>query len=183
MKTLLIGLVLLGLTSLTKTQAQSNEQIGAVALEDVVISADNIEVLPVNLSYIHSVVDEDTPTRVRDLEGHAARFDIKETEEFDSRYEAYEVIFKERNGGTGRIVATYDSDGKILRSYEKFTDLLLPPTVRNAVFKAHPGWTLQKDAYLVSYFHNRDVKKVYKVQITKGDEKKNLKLDIDGNMM
>lgn len=181
MKALLIGLIFLGLASLT--HAQTNGKIGAVALEDVVISTNNIEVNPLNLSYINKVVDANTPTRVRDLEGHAARFDITEAPEFDSGFEAYEVVFKEKNGGKGRIVATFDSDGKILRSYENFTDLALPAEVRNAVFEKFPGWKLHKDSYLVSYYHDKDVKKVYKVQVRKDSERKNLKIDINGNMI
>ncbi|WP_274476195.1 hypothetical protein [Mangrovimonas aestuarii] len=178
MKTLLIGIFLIGSYSLVHAQ---DDPVGTVALEDVVISSDNIAVNSVNLDYIHKAVDDDTPTRVRDLEGHAARFDITEADEYDSKFDAYEVIFKEDNGGEGRVVATYDSEGKILKSYERFTNLMLPRAILSKVTREYPGWVIYKDTYLVSYYHGEDIDKVYKIQIKKGDERKNLKIGIDDN--
>ena len=174
MKTLLVGLLFVGFTSLAF--AQSNGEVQEVKLAAVVIS-------PLNVSYLNNVQDKSTPEVVRQLENKAARFDITESPVFDKNFEAYEVIFKESSTKEGLIVATYDNEGKILKSYEKFNNVTLPPTVRNAVYKQYPGWSIQSDTYLVSYYSNKNVKKEYKLKIRKDIKKKTLKIDTDGNMI
>jgi len=173
MKTLLIGLLFLGFTSLT--YAQTNGGIQAEKLDDVVIS-------PLNISYLNTVKDENTPQVARQLENKAGRFDITESPVFDRNFEAYEVIFNENSENKGRIVATYDNKGKILSSMERFKDVALPPAVRNSVYKSYPGWTILNDTYLVSYYENRAVKKTYKLKIKKDNTKKTLRLDTEGNI-
>ncbi|MBT8302876.1 MAG: nicotinate-nucleotide adenylyltransferase, partial [Bacteroidia bacterium] len=99
---------------------------------------------------------------------------------FNKKFEAYEVIFKETDG---KIVATYDQNGKILSSMERFSNVVLPTKVRNAIYESYPGWNLHKDTYLVSYYVDRDVKKIFKIQLRKDRERKNLKVDVDGNII
>ncbi|TYA59147.1 hypothetical protein [Formosa maritima] len=174
MKTVFFGLLFLGFANLSFSQ--SNQEIEEVKLADVVIS-------PLNLSYLNAVQEKNTPESVRHLENKAARFDITESPVFDNQFEAYEVIFKEASKNGGQIIATYNSEGKILKSFEKFNDVTLPPSVRNAVYKEYPGWTIHSDTYLVSYYINKDTKKVYKLKIKKDDEKKTLKIDVDGKLI
>lgn len=173
MKTLLIGLLFLGSTSLT--YSQTNGEIKAEKLEDVVIT-------PLNVSYLKNVKDKTTPEVAKQLENTAARYDITESPVFDRDFEAYEVIFSENSESKGRIVATYDNKGKIISSFERFSDVALPPAVRNSVYKAYPGWTILNDTYLVSYYENRSVKKTYKLKIEKDKTKKTLRLDTEGNI-
>lgn len=174
MKTVIFGLLFLGFASLSFSQ--SNQEIEEVKLADVVIS-------PLNLSYLNAVHDKNTPESVKYLENKVARFDITESPVFDNQFEAYEVIFKEASSKGGKIIATYNSEGKILKSFEKFNDVTLPPSVRNAVYKEYPGWTIHSDTYLVSYYMNSNIKKVYKLKIKKNDEKKTLKIDVDGRLI
>lgn len=174
MKNLIIGLFVLGFTSLGYTQEQRHSN--AVELADVIIS-------PLNMSYLNKVQDEFTPVKVKHLEDKAARFDITESPVYDRKFEAYEVVFTDAyNKNQGNIVATYDSNGKILRSLERYKETLLPPKVRNAIFKRYPNCSLESNLYLLTYYHNKDVKKVYKVRIKDGDKKMNLHVDHNGNM-
>lgn len=170
MKTLIIGLIAVSLASFTYSQ---DNGVAPVELEEVTIS-------PLNLTYLNKVQDADTPLQAREMENFASRYDITSDPMFDGKIEAYEVIFKETNG---KIVATYDQNGKIISSLEKFKDVALPPRVRNSVFQNFPGWTIHQDSYLVSYFLDEDVKKVYKVQVRKDGKRKNIKMDHRGTMM
>lgn len=174
MKTVIFGLLFLGLANLSFSQ--SSNEIEEVQLADVVIS-------PLNLSYLNAVHDENTPKVVKQLESKVAKFDITESPVFDKQFEAYEVIFKDATNNSGRIIATYNSEGKILKSFEKFNDVTLPSAVRNAIYKEYPGWIIHSDTYLVSYYLNEDIKKVYKLKIKKDDEKKTLKIDVDGKLI
>jgi len=173
MKTFLIGLIFLGFTSLGHSQVNGETKVKEEAL-------DVITVTRLNLSYLKKVQDENTPKRVKALENRAARYDITESPVFDRKFESYEVLFEQTKG---RIVATFDQEGKIINSLERFDDVLLPPEVRNTIFKEYPGWSIHKDMYLVSYYHDKDVKKTYKVQIRKEKQKKNLKIDSQGKIM
>lgn len=170
MKNLIFGLIAVSLASLTYSQ---DNGVAQVELEEV-------NVTPLNLTYLNKVQDEDTPLQAKELENFASRYDITSDPIFDKNFEAYEVIFKETNG---RIVATYDQDGKILSSLEKFKDVALPPIVRNTVFQNFPGWTIHQDTYLVSYFLDGDVKKIYKIQVRKDGKRKNIKMDHRGRLM
>ncbi len=170
MKTLITGLLVVGFASLGFSQSSGIEQV----------ELSEISVIPFNTTYLNQVQDENTPERVKEIENVASQFDIMESKTYNEKYDAYEVIFKETNG---RIIATYDKHGKIISSSERFHDVLLPYKVRRAVFKQYPDWTLQKNSYLVSYYLNKDVKKVYRVLLKKDGERKNLKVDTSGNII
>ncbi|MBT8265214.1 MAG: hypothetical protein KJO41_07475 [Bacteroidia bacterium] len=171
MKTFVIGsLLFLGLTTLSFSQNGTN--IKEEKLDDVVVT-------PLNLTYTKFVQDENTPEKARLLENQAARFDVTELEIFDNSFEAYEVIFRKNEGS---IIATYDKNGKIIQSTERFENVVLPASVRNKILTEYPGWAIQKDVYLVSYFEGRESTKTFKVQIKNGSKRKNLKIDSQGNM-
>lgn len=166
MKTFVIGsLLFLGLTSLGFSQDQSNIQ--KENLEEVVVT-------PLNLEYTKNVQDDNTPEKARLLENKAARFDITELDIFDKSFEAYEVMFRNTDG---TIIATYDGKGKIIQSTERFDNVALPKHVVKSVLKDYPNWKIHKDSYLVSYYEGKKSKRIYKIQIRNGSQKKNLKID------
>lgn len=150
-------------------------QVEEVELESVTVSA-----TPINTTYLKDVLDNNAPEIVKDMQHRVASYDITESDLFSEDSDMYKVFFEYTNSW---IVTTFNNEGKILRSYEKFKDVLLPPAIRNAVYKKYPGWTLHKDIYLVSYYADKDTKKKYRIQIRKNDEKKNLKVDTFGNII
>jgi len=170
MKTLLIGLFLLGIANL------SHAQVNEVKLADVVIT-------PINTSYLDAVKDNDTPEIAQLLEQQAAQYDITELPVFDQQYDAYEVIFRENNSKKNTIVATYDNEGRILNSFEKFNDVSVPPAVRNAVYNEFPDWKIYSDTYLVTYYSGKEAKRVFKLKIKKDNKKKTLRVDVNGNLI
>ncbi len=179
MKNVLIGLLFLGLTSLAYAQDKPAKADKNADVEEVKLTG--VTVKNMNSRYLNKVQDPTTPEKVVQLENAAARYDLTMSDIYDGNHEAYEVIFEQTNG---RIIATYDKNGQILTSFEKFTDLTLPAPVRNSLFKEYPDWTVFKDAYLVSYYSGTDnIKKIYRVQLRKENQKLNLKCDVDGNIL
>ncbi len=168
MKKAVFGAMMLGIASLGYSQS-TNSKIDEVKMSGV-------EVAPRNLAYMDKVSEGTISDRVLVLEKKASRYNIKEAPFFNNRSEKFQVAFKQKDGN---IFATYDRDGKILTSSEKFKDIALPPVVRNTIYKDNPGWILHSNAYMVSYNHGKDVKKTYKAQIRKGNLKKYLKLALD----
>ena len=172
MKNLFIGLMAIGLTSLCFSQSSMNG-IEEVQLEGVVVSAPNY-------SYLMNVLEVNTSPRVKQLELEAAKYDIRDAKNYHPSFETIQVVFTQTNG---KIIAVYDNDGQIVKSYEKFKNVILPREVLSNIFMDHEGWQLNKDTYQVTYNRGEDVKKIYKVQLSKGDLKKNLTIDSDGNLI
>ena len=158
-------MLLLGFASLLYSQ-EPKAVVQGVELEGVTVTSPNYR-------YLAMVQDENTPETVRGLERKAASFNLLESPIYNKIDKAYEVFF---SNSKGRIVATYDDEGKILCSYEKFGDVAVPVSIRNTVFESYPDWKMNKNTYLVTYYRNKGVKKTYHFQIEKGNETKNLKL-------
>jgi len=171
MKQLVIGIICFGLATLSF--AQSTDGMDEVRLTDVVVT-------PLNLTYLNKVQDDNTPRPVIKLENKVARFNVKESPVFEEGFDAYEVIFKQTNGS---IIATYDQNGSIISTLERYDQITMPYNVRNSLHKQYPDWFIHSDVYLVSYYDNKEINKVYKVQIRKDNMKKNLKVDIEGTIL
>ncbi len=171
MKNLVIGLFVLGLTSLGFSQ-NTNSEVEEVQLEGVVVS-------DVNLNYLEKVQDNTTSDHVIFLENEASIFDIKGLAEFDSRKESFKVIFK---GSKGYIIADYDSNGKIIKTLERYKDIKLPKNMIKSVLSQYPKSNFLKVAYTVDYQDQKNVKKIYKIQIMSDGTKRNLKISSDGNL-
>lgn len=172
MKTILKSLIFLGLTSLS--YSQSSNEIKDIKLDKALLTQDK------NVSYLKKVENKNSPEIARKLEDDASKFDITKSKTYENTFDTYEVIFK---GTNGNIVAAYDDNGKLLNTYEKFENVALPENVKNTVLKEYSDWTIHKTNYLVNYFNGKNsaVKKVYQIQIMKGNDKMNLKIDSEGN--
>ena len=171
MKSLVIGIMLLGATNLGYSQNSNDCSKNAIALPEV-------EVSPVDQDYFDKVVGGAVSTKVYELERKASIYNIKKHPYFDDNdNKMYHVRF---NKEKSEILATYDNDGKIVYAHETYEDLVLPLAVRNSVYKEHPDWKVKGTAYVV--FYNGEVAdKTYRVQLKKEKLKKNLKFDVNGN--
>jgi len=171
MKTLILGLaVFFGLTS--QAIAQKGE-ISRVELKDIYIH-------PINASYFEEVYNANTPNHVKALERRVANFNVKESEAFGSTVDSYLVTFEAPKSDDGKIIATFDKKGMIMKSLEKYHDILLPNHIRKELVKIFPGWALTKSMYVVHYNNDKDTNKMYQVQIRKGNAKKNLIFNTSG---
>ena len=165
MKKILSVIFILGV--LNTIYAQDPEyKVQVIELEGVVLK-------PPNFEYLASVQSKHTPATVKVLERKAAYFDIEESPVYNDSFDTYEVFFSHSDG---RVIATYDKDGQIVKSYEKFKDIPIPAPIRNTVQMTYPDWTINKHTYVVSYYRDKSIKKTYHFQIRKGKDKKNLKM-------
>ena len=159
MKNLIIGLVILGLTTIGFAQDRSNEF--EVALEEV-------EVLGVNNNYLNAIGYKYAAVPVKLLAQKAASFDLEYSNCLKADYEKqeYYVQFKIPQG---EILAVYDKDGEIIRTSEKFKDISLPLAVTNAIVNKYPGWKISNDIYSVTYIKDAELNKIYKLFIEKSN--------------
>ena len=126
MKKLLIGLLALGLT----TQFMFAQEIELAEVR-----------LDVNYKYLDAIESQDVAVPVKILEKKVAFYDVKNSEVYSEEFDKFNVTFSIPEG---QIVAAYDKDGKILRTIERFKNITLPVSVRNAVFDRFPDFTLSR---------------------------------------
>lgn len=162
MKNLVIYLFLFGLAISISAQQQSLKAEVTENLAEVNIKEKNI-------SYLEDVYEDDLAQPVKDLEYKASVYIIKDQKFLNNNYETYNVVFKNQYG---RVIATYDSNGKIIKTNEKFENVKLPVELCKSISKMYPDWYLSSDTYLVDYNCNKQVKKIYKVVLIKNNEQK-----------
>lgn len=170
MKNLVFGLFVIGLTSLGFSQNTKSEN-KEVQLESVVISN-------INLNYLEKVQNIASPVQVIPLEHEASVFNVKGLAEFDGRKESFKVVFK---NSKGYIIADFDSNGKILKTSERYKDIALPKNLIKAVLRQYPESNFLDVAYSVDYDIQKTVERIYKIQIMNEGKKRKLKISPDGN--
>lgn len=171
MKQFLIGLCLLGLTSSTFAQNDllfkkvlKREHVPKVILEAIDIDFPGYEIAELTGVPIEYVEDE-----------------AYIVSDFDSDdIETYEISL---DGKDERIVATYNSDGKLISAIEKMENVTPPMAVSRALFTAFPGWTISKDAYHMSRFANGKEKERFRFMMTKDGMKKHIYTDGNGTIL
>ncbi len=168
MKKIILGLLVIGLTSQVFSQ---------------VIPLPEIEITAANYKYISTIDSKDLDIDVKMLQEKIADFDLKNADFYLDEYHTYEVIYHtyevEFYIPNGTILVAYDKNGEILRTIERYNDVKLPAAVKNTITTYYPEWTLKKDVYQVTYNQNIS-KKVYKVILEKEGKVLRLKIDDKG---
>ena len=179
MKNLLIGLLLVGLTTQGFSQ-QKKSPVEQVKLQDVLITntLPDVPIININYSYLDKVQNKTTAKRVKTLESIASKFNVKDMPEFDARNAPFETIFR---GTKGYIIATYDSEGKIMSTVERYRDLKIPKKMVKYVLSQFPESTFLRVVHNVNYNSKKDVKKTYRIRIMNDNSKKNLKITSRGD--
>ncbi len=125
MKKLLLGLFVFGLA----TQFMFSQVVKPIELSEVNVT--------VNYKYLDAIDSKEVAVPVKMLEQEVAYFNLKESDLYSDEYDTYQVSFFIPQG---RIVAAYDSDGKILRTIERFKNIKLPRSVIVSITKNYPKW-------------------------------------------
>jgi hypothetical protein len=168
MKKLILGLLVLGLTTQIYAQVINDGQ-----LPEIMVHA-------VNYKYLNSVNSDDLDLAVKKLELEVANFDYKNSEMYHDDYGAYSISFYIPNG---KIVAAYDNDGRIVKTIERYSDVAPPKSVRKTVTKHYPGWTITDDIYKVSYHQDKGITQTYKLLLKNGKEKVRIMTDANGKIL
>lgn len=172
MKKLLIGIFFLGLTNLAF--AQSSSEAGSI------LELEGVTIMPANMGYLSIVSSGLKSVKVASLQRAAASHDITKTSIYKRKLRFYEFTFRQQDG---YLVATYDSNGKIMKSNERYKDVVFPKPVRQSIYKAFPGWYSEANQYVVSFTSGREAKKVIKVKLVKEGKTKRIKVDTQGNIL
>jgi len=139
-----------------------------------------VTVESVNYKYIRSVYDHDAAQPVKLLQHKAATYDVKESDYYEDEFEGYSISFHLPNG---QVLATYDKDGKLLRTAERYKNIALPAVVRKSVAEKYPNWGFTKDTYVVNYYADDKPSKVYKMVLENGSKRIRIKTNEAGELI
>lgn len=146
-----------------------------------IIELDTVVIRPITYKYIYEVVDDDIDQSVKDLQLKLATFDVTKEEFYSDEYDSYNVSFYIPKG---YAVATYDNDGSLLRTIERYKNVKLPLAVSRALVERFPNWIVDKDIYKVSYSEPKwESKKTYKLKLSNGGKTIRVKTDEEGNFL
>lgn len=130
--------------------------------------------------YLSAVDNKEVAQPVKLLEQNAAVYDVKNSEIYNDEYDEYTISFYIPNG---YILATYNKDGKLLRTAERYKNVALPKTVAQALVKKYPQWSIPKDVYLVTYQEDAGATKIWKIVLRKGDKRLKVKVSENGDII
>jgi len=170
MKTLIIGLLLISLTSLGYSQNIEGNMLSEV------------EIYTSNSDYIKSVEDKHLPKAIGLLEREVASFNVHgsslhkrgKQNDYPDRDGNYNVKFANK---LGSIHAVYDHRGKVLKTTERFINVKLPREILHSILNKYPDWTISKDMYFVKYNHNKELTRKYIIHLK--NDNKNMKLRLE----
>jgi hypothetical protein len=168
MKKFILSLLVIGLTSQVYSQITKVEE-----LSEVVVTA-------VNYKYLNQTDNKEAAVPVQMLQRKVAAYDVTTKDFYQDDYDYYTVEFYIPDG---KIVAAYDTNGKILRTIEKFNDVKLPAAVSEALLDRFPNWTIAKDVYRVTYTDKKGAKKVYKLKLENAEKTMKVKMNEDGEFL
>lgn len=141
------------------------------------INLPEVKIVATTYKYLNAVDNKEMAQPVRMLERLAATYDVKKADFYEDNYDTYFVSFYIPDGS---ILASYDKDGKLLRTAEKFKNTKLPAAIRAAVGKRFPQWIISKDSYLVNYYQNGRATKKYKLLLENGDKRLRVETNDEG---
>jgi hypothetical protein len=139
-----------------------------------------VKVGAVNYKYLSSVDNKEVAQPVRRLQQEAAEFDVRDPKYYIDEYNTYYVTFELPEG---KILAAYDSDGRLLRTAEKFKNTILPKAVGESIVKKYPGWRVAEDVYLVNFHERKGTTKSYKLLLENGDKRMKVKMNEKGDVI
>ena len=106
---------------------------------------------------------------------------MKNSEYYENQYDDYFISFYIPQG---KILASYDKEGNVLRTVEKYKNIALPSAVSKAIVKNYSDWKIAENAYLVNYHDRKGVtKKENKILLEKGNRQMRVKTDENGNIL
>ncbi|MDW5287605.1 hypothetical protein [Formosa sp. PL04] len=158
-----------------------NQNKNVAALTNLDKSRASVKTVGVNATYMNSSVFTDNATFVKILQQRAAKYDLKNTEVYNPGDKStYAVVFDTKKGV---MSVTYNDDGKITASKERYKNVALPRPVIVSIMKAYPEWRFDGNVCSIDYKDNKGLLTSYKVKISNGTQTKTVKSDAKGNII
>lgn len=186
MKSIIKVLLLSVFTSVSYSQnvienKVDDEIINTTALNEIVIKK-------AGQDYSIYVKDINVDPRVAKLQDAFVAYDLaKNLKDYDlvqnkEGYGSFQVLIELENGD-GKLQATYNGKGKLITVVERYKNIQLPNSVCHQVYKEYPGWQIVEDKYKYSQEDGRNIKKEYKITMTKENKTKKIVVNPEGSFV
>lgn len=172
MKTLIFSLLLIAVTTFSQAQEITEleeAKVGFAPLDSKITRDGDSFTYKVNESY-SGEFSKDAIGFMKanfDIQNFIAQFD-------EGEYNSYAVTL---TSSKGFLSADFDEEGNLVKTYQKFKDIVLPLDVRREVYMANKGWTMTKNKYVASGRGDLIEKEDYKIKLEKGNQSKTMKID------
>lgn len=98
-----------------------------------------------------------------------ALLEVLDTEDLDE----IQVSFVNRNGF---LKATFDKEGNLVKTVQKFKNISLPGDIREQVYKDNKGWSITRNIYVATGKGPMIQKEKYRIRLKNGSKNKNIKI-------
>ena len=171
MKTLIFSLLLIAVTTFSQAQEITELEEAKVGFAPL-----DAEITREGDSFTYKVNEDYAGAFSKDAIGFMkANFDIKNfIAEYGEDYDSYLVTF---TSSKGYLSADFDEEGNLVKTYQKFKDIVLPLDLRREVYMANKGWTMTGNKYVASGNGDLVEKEFYKVKLENGNQKRTMKID------
>lgn len=176
-----LGLLLIGLITINLVNGQTpNSTDNSNISESRYFAGANKNTLDIygkNASYINNSAYLNEPLVVSKLKKEVAVFNIKNVEGYNRKEPStYNVTFK---NGQGFISATYNHNGEIIQTQEKYYNVVLPVSLRVELSKNYPDWSFDKVTYVTSFKNDLMLESEYIVKLKKGSRTKSVNISLE----
>lgn len=174
MKTLILGLLFLGFTSLSFAQ----NDLAMVDYTNKKVKPTTIE--KSNAKYFNMMKGVVASEKIQKLQQLVRSYDIASNAIYTPNSPAtYSVNFKE---GKNTVTALYDHNGNVIESSESFQDIKLPYAISSQLAKDYPGWEFNKVHCQITYA-NQQTDVIYKVVLKMNRQKKTVRINASDYLM
>jgi len=175
MKSIIIALLLLGLTtsSYSQDKTKKNVEEGIIKMEELPA----VVIKRVGTDFSVYLPDNNPDQDVRRMEEKFIAYDIGKDYE---GYENYLLLMETKNGS---LSATYNENGKLIRVVENYKNVRLPNEVIYSIYRTYPDWTIVNDKYLYTQEEGDILKKQYNLKIKKGKQTLRLTVRPNGDIL
>jgi hypothetical protein len=164
MKAIINVLLLSVFTTTSYSQYKAESKLNELGVNNIDLSEVVVKSAGKEMSVY--VRDVNVDPKVAKLEKTFIDYDLgKNAEEFDSSW----VVFELENGN-GRILATYNENGRLTSVIESYKNVVLPISISRSVYKEYPGWQIVNDKYRYSQENGENIKKEYRLTMKKDNK-------------
>ncbi|WP_417876467.1 hypothetical protein [Winogradskyella sediminis] len=174
MKTCLLGLLFLGLTSLSF--AQNDIAMETTALPDKNYTPRAVTIQNEDYLNLELTTAQPIAVRIKKLQTMAANFDVTSDPVYSKNQSVtYTVNFK---SSENYITAIYDANSIIISSEEYYEDVRIPLKISQQLARKYPGWAFLNSSCKVNYDQTNGAIMTYEISIEKENKSKSITLTI-----
>ncbi|TDD94031.1 hypothetical protein [Flavobacterium cellulosilyticum] len=172
MKSIIKVILLSLITTIGYSQDKKGKNLEKINLSEVVIKNTGRDIS----TYVR---DMHVDPRVTRLQNAFLEFNFNESlKGYDivknkESYGSY-VVLIELVKGEGKLKAIYNENGKLMSVVEKYENIQLPNSLCHSIYKEYPGWQIVKDKYKYAQEFGKNIKKEYKITMTKDNKTKKI---------